>query len=114
MPTAATADAAPCCVIERNLERSRFQLRTCLRRSRRAGPVQRRTCMTVDETVVADILKTAATAQELSLAWTWIHADEALTNQGRPYPSGPPPNSWASSNPSNAMSSPDGCHVVRK
>jgi hypothetical protein len=26
-------------VIERNLERSRFQLRTCLRRSRCAGPV---------------------------------------------------------------------------
>ena len=40
MPTAATADAASCCVIERNLERSRFQLRTCLRRSRCAGPVQ--------------------------------------------------------------------------
>src|ERR1700727_497724 len=39
MPTAATADAASCCVIERNPEQSRFQLRTCLRRSRRAGPV---------------------------------------------------------------------------
>jgi hypothetical protein len=29
-----------------------------------------------------------ATAEELALAWTWIHADEALINQGRRYPSG--------------------------
>jgi hypothetical protein len=42
----------------------------------------------VDETLIADILKTGATAQELSLAWTWIHADEALINQGRASPSG--------------------------
>jgi hypothetical protein len=42
----------------------------------------------VDETVIAEILKTGATAEELALAWTWIHADEALINQGRRYPSG--------------------------
>jgi hypothetical protein len=42
----------------------------------------------VDETVIADILKTGATAEELALAWTWVHADEALINQGRSYPAG--------------------------
>ena len=42
----------------------------------------------VDETVIADILKTSANAEELVLAWTWVHADEALINQGRPFPSG--------------------------
>jgi hypothetical protein len=42
----------------------------------------------VDETVIAEILKTGATAQELGPAWTWIHADEALINQGRRHPSG--------------------------
>ena len=41
----------------------------------------------VDETVVADILKTAATAQELSLAWTWIHAD--ADQSGTPLSLGP-------------------------
>jgi hypothetical protein len=40
MPSTSTADAAPCCVIERNPEQSRFQLRTCPRRSRCAGPFQ--------------------------------------------------------------------------
>jgi hypothetical protein len=49
MPTAATADAASCCVIERKPERSRFQLRTCLRRSRCAGPVQSVNDINVDD-----------------------------------------------------------------
>ena len=40
MPTAATADAASRCVIERNDERSGFQLRNRLKRSRCAGPLQ--------------------------------------------------------------------------
>ena len=59
MPTAATADAASCCVIERNLEQSRFQLRTCLRRSRRAGPVQSRIKVTAFERglTMADMLR---------------------------------------------------------
>jgi hypothetical protein len=38
MPTAAKADAASCCVIERNPERSRFQLTNRIKRSRCAGP----------------------------------------------------------------------------
>ncbi len=40
MSTISTADAASCCVIERNPEQSRFQLRTCPRRSRCAAPFQ--------------------------------------------------------------------------
>ena len=40
MPTAAEADAASRCVIERNDERPRFQLRNRLKRSRCAGPFQ--------------------------------------------------------------------------
>ena len=39
MPTAATADAASRCVIERNDERSDIQLRNRLKRSRCAGPL---------------------------------------------------------------------------
>jgi len=41
MPTAAEADAAPRCVIKGNNERSGFQLRTEVKRSRCAGPLQR-------------------------------------------------------------------------
>ena len=40
MPTAAEADAASCCVIERNDERPSFQLRNQLKRSRCKGPFQ--------------------------------------------------------------------------
>ena len=40
----------------------------------------------VDETVIAEILKTGATAQEPGPAWTWIHADEALDQPGAPPP----------------------------
>src|SRR5271166_1347446 len=40
MPTAAEADAASRCVIERNTERSGFQSRTEIKRSRCAGPLQ--------------------------------------------------------------------------
>jgi hypothetical protein len=42
----------------------------------------------VDEAVIADISRTGASAEELAEAWAWIHADEALINQGRPLPSG--------------------------
>ena len=40
MPTAAEADAAPRCVIERNNERPGFQLTNRIKRSRCAGPFQ--------------------------------------------------------------------------
>jgi hypothetical protein len=42
MPTGAQADAANRCVIKRNDERSGFQLRTEIRRSRCAGPLHSR------------------------------------------------------------------------
>ena len=45
MPTAATADAASRCVIERNPEQSRFQLKSRLKRSRCEGPFQSRRVM---------------------------------------------------------------------
>src|ERR1700691_5888105 len=42
MPTATEADAISRCVIERNPERSHFQLTNRVKRSRCAGPFQRR------------------------------------------------------------------------
>jgi len=41
----------------------------------------------VDEAVIADIASTGATIEELREAFTWIGADEALVNEGRPLPS---------------------------
>jgi hypothetical protein len=42
----------------------------------------------IDETLLADILATGASAQELAEAWAWVSADEALVNEGRALPSG--------------------------
>jgi hypothetical protein len=42
----------------------------------------------IDETLLADILATGASAQELAEAWAWVSADEALVNAGRALPSG--------------------------
>ncbi|HVI29879.1 hypothetical protein [Hansschlegelia sp.] len=39
-----------------------------------------------DDTLVAEIVATDATPQELAEAWAWLNADEALLNEGRPLP----------------------------
>jgi len=42
----------------------------------------------VDESLIAEIVAIDPSTQELLQAWTWIGADEALINEGRPLPSG--------------------------
>ena len=42
----------------------------------------------VDETLIAEINRSGASAEELAEAWAWMNADEALINEGRPLPSG--------------------------
>ena len=42
----------------------------------------------VDETVVADIVATGVTPEELAEARAWVNADEAMIGEGRPLPSG--------------------------
>jgi len=42
----------------------------------------------VDETLIAQINQTGASAEELTQAWSWLSADEALINEGRSLPSG--------------------------
>jgi hypothetical protein len=37
-----------------------------------------------DEAMVAEIMGTGASLQELREAWAWLHGDEALMNEGRP------------------------------
>jgi hypothetical protein len=39
-----------------------------------------------DETLVADILSTGASFEELREAWAWLNGDEALMGAGRPLP----------------------------
>ena len=39
-----------------------------------------------DETLVADILSTGASFEELREAWAWLNEDEALMGEGRPLP----------------------------
>ncbi len=39
-----------------------------------------------DETLVADILPTGASFEELREAWAWLNGDEALMGEGRPLP----------------------------
>jgi len=39
-----------------------------------------------DETLVADILSTGASLEELREAWAWLNEDEALMGEGRPLP----------------------------
>jgi hypothetical protein len=42
----------------------------------------------LDDVVVADILATGATAEELAEAHAWLANDEPLLNAGRPLPGG--------------------------
>ncbi|MBN9076488.1 MAG: hypothetical protein BGN87_23430 [Rhizobiales bacterium 65-79] len=39
-----------------------------------------------DETLIADILSTGASFEELREAWAWLNGDEALIGEGRPLP----------------------------
>ncbi len=39
-----------------------------------------------DETLIADILSTGASFEELREAWLWLNEDEALMSEGRPLP----------------------------
>lgn len=41
----------------------------------------------VDDSLIAEILMTGATREELAQAWAWRQADEALINEGRQHPS---------------------------
>lgn len=40
----------------------------------------------VDETLIAEIIATGASVEELREAWAWLNGDEALMNEGRPLP----------------------------
>jgi hypothetical protein len=42
----------------------------------------------VDDLVVAEIIAMGATAEELAEAQAWAAAEEALLNEGRPFPTG--------------------------
>lgn len=42
----------------------------------------------VDEVVIADIIATGASVEELTQAWAWVNGDEALIGEGRPLPRG--------------------------
>ena|GEM_PF-281655 len=39
-----------------------------------------------DETLIADILSTGVSFQDLREAWAWLNEDEALMGEGRPLP----------------------------
>jgi len=56
------------------------------------GPLTREDILSVvgpaDEAMIADLIATRATLEELSQAWAWVNSDEALINAGRPLPSG--------------------------
>lgn len=41
----------------------------------------------VDESIIADILMTGATSEELAQAWARRQVDEGLINEGRQHPS---------------------------
>jgi hypothetical protein len=41
-----------------------------------------------DETLITEIIATEATLEELTQACPWVNNDEALSNDGRPLPSG--------------------------
>lgn len=40
----------------------------------------------VDDEVVADVMATQASIEELREAWGWLHNDEVLLGAGRPLP----------------------------
>lgn len=42
----------------------------------------------VDDALIAEIMSTGATREDLAQAWVWLNGDEALINEGRPLPSG--------------------------
>ncbi|MGN6772989.1 MAG: hypothetical protein ACTHJQ_24545 [Rhizobiaceae bacterium] len=39
-----------------------------------------------DDALVADIMATGASPEELRETWAWLHGDEALINEGQPLP----------------------------
>jgi hypothetical protein len=41
-----------------------------------------------EETLVADIIRTGASREELAQAWAWVGSDEAMISDGRPLPGG--------------------------
>jgi hypothetical protein len=42
----------------------------------------------IDEIVIAEIVATDASREELAQAWAWINSDEALIGEGRHLPAG--------------------------
>lgn len=40
----------------------------------------------MDEMLIADILSTGASFEDLREAWAWLNGDEALMGEGRPLP----------------------------
>jgi hypothetical protein len=42
----------------------------------------------VDEIMIANIVATGASREELAQAWAWVNSDEALIGEGRPLPGG--------------------------
>lgn len=40
----------------------------------------------VDETLIAELVATGASLEELREAWAWLNGDEALMSEGRPLP----------------------------
>jgi hypothetical protein len=47
-----------------------------------------RTAGDIDDTLIAEIIGTGATVEELAEAQAWMDNDEALMNVGRPLPNG--------------------------
>jgi hypothetical protein len=47
-----------------------------------------RTAGDIDDALIAEIIGTGATVEELAEAQAWIDNDEALMNMGRPLPNG--------------------------
>ena len=41
-----------------------------------------------DDVLIAEIISTQATLDELTKAWAWVNSDEALINAGQPLPGG--------------------------
>jgi hypothetical protein len=41
-----------------------------------------------DGNLIAEVVATGATLEELAQAWAWVNNDEALINDGRPLPTG--------------------------
>ena len=42
----------------------------------------------IDEIVIADIVATEASREELAQAWAWVNSDEALISEGHHLPAG--------------------------